>query len=136
MHERTTHTQWLLSTKYILSKIMFLKRLFEERFRWDTTNKKSEAIPIVFTKNRSAQRTYVGVAFFLLFWTLHVKARFQPKAVFTSLNVAFVPISRSRFKQHQIPPFRTFTWNVLQFCINFWGIFGHSLNEIFSKRIG
>ena len=38
---------------------------------------------------------------------------FHLKAVFTSLNVAFVPISRSRFKQRLIPPLRTFT-NVLR----------------------
>ena len=53
-----------------------------------------------------------------------------------SLNVAFVPISRSCFKQCQIAPLRTFT-NVLRFCVNFWMIFGHSVNEIFfSQRIG
>ena len=45
----------------------------------------------------------------------HLKAGFHSQAVFTSLNVAFVPISRSRFKQRQIPPLRTFT-NVLWFC--------------------
>ena len=59
-----------------------------------------------------------------------IKAGFHLKAVFTSLNVAFVPISRSRFKQRQIPPLRTFT-NVLRFCVNFWMIFGHSVNVIF-----
>ena len=36
-----------------------------------------------------------------------------------SFNVAFVPISRSRFKQCQIAPLRTFS-NVLRFCVNFW----------------
>ena len=55
------------------------------------------------------------------------KAWFHLKVVFTSLNVAFVPISRSRFKQRQIPPLRTFT-NVLKFCVNFWVIFGHFAN--------
>ena len=38
-----------------------------------------------------------------------LKAGFYQKAALTSLNVAFVPISRSRFKQRQIPPLRTFT---------------------------
>ena len=59
-----------------------------------------------------------------------IKAGFHLKAVFMSFNVAFVPISRSRFKQCQIAPLRTFT-NVLRFCVNFWMIFGHSVNEIF-----
>ena len=58
------------------------------------------------------------------------KAGFHLKAVFTSLNVAFVPISHSRFKQRQIPPLRTFI-NVLRFCVNFWVISGHFVNEIF-----
>ena len=62
--------------------------------------------------------------------TFYLKAGFYLKAVFMSLNVAFVPISRSRFKHCQIAPFRTFT-NVLRFCVNFWMIFGHSVNEIF-----
>ena len=64
-----------------------------------------------------------------------VKAGFHLKAVFTSLNVAFVPISHSRFnfKQSQIPPLRTFT-NVLQFCVNFWVNFGHHVNEIFFSK--
>ena len=57
----------------------------------------------------------------------------SPEAVFTSLNVAFVPISRSRFKQRQIPPLRTFI-NVLRFCVNFWMIFGHFVNEIFFPK--
>ena len=55
---------------------------------------------------------------------------FHLKAVFTSLNLAFVPISRSRFKQHQIPTLRTFT-NVLPFGVNFGVIFGHFVNEMF-----
>ena len=59
-----------------------------------------------------------------------LKAGFHLKAVFMTFNVAFVPISRSRFKQCQIAPLRTFT-NVLRFCVNFWMIFGHSVNEIF-----
>ena len=61
---------------------------------------------------------------------------FHLKAVFTSLNLAFVPISRSRFKQHEIATLRTFT-NVLRFCVNFEVIFGHFVNEMFfSQRIG
>ena len=64
-----------------------------------------------------------------------LKAGFHLKAVFMSFNVAFVPISRSRFKRCQIAPLRTFT-NVLRFCVNFWMIFGHSVNEsFFSQRI-
>ena len=59
-----------------------------------------------------------------------LKAGFHLKAVFMSFNMAFVPISRSRFKQCQIAPLRTFT-NVLRFCLIFWMIFGHSVNEIF-----
>ena len=61
------------------------------------------------------------------------KAGFHLKAVFMSFNVAFVPISRSRFKQCQIAPLRTFT-NVLRFCVNFGMIFGHSVNEIFFSK--
>ena len=63
----------------------------------------------------------------------NIKAGFHLKAVFMSFNVAFVPISRSRFKQCQIAPLRTFT-NVLRFCVNFWMIFGHSVNEIFFSK--
>ena len=59
-----------------------------------------------------------------------IKAGFHLKAVFTSLNVAFVPISRLLFKQRQIPPLRTFS-NVLRFRVRFWMIFGHFGNEIF-----
>ena len=82
-------------------------------------------------------RTYVSWTGWKQGWIVRkpVKARFHLKAVFTSLHVAFVPISRSRFKQRQIPPLRTFT-NVLRFCVNFWMIFGHFVNDIFfSQRI-
>ena len=116
----------IISQKYVVSQIEFISG--------QNLTGESERHPCVFftpwSKNRSAWRTYVGVALFLLFWTLQVKAGFQMKAVFTSLNVAFVPLSRSHFKQHQIPSFRTYT-NVLGFCVNFWVIFGHFLNEIF-----
>ena len=64
------------------------------------------------------------VYIFVYFLSLQLeilKAGFHLKAVFTSLNVAFVPISRSRFGERQIPPLRTFT-NVLRFCVNFWVI--------------
>ena len=44
------------------------------------------------------------------------------KAVFTSLNTAFLPISRSRFKRRQIPMLITLS-TVWQFCVNFWVIF-------------
>ena len=53
-----------------------------------------------------------------------VKVGFHLKAVLASLNMAFVPISHSRFKQRQFLPFRTLR-NVLQFCVNFWVTFGH-----------
>ena len=53
-----------------------------------------------------------------------IKAGFYQKAVLTSLNMACVPISRSRFKQRQILAFRSLT-NVLRFCVKFWVIFGH-----------
>ena len=53
---------------------------------------------------------------------ISVKAGVNVKAVFTSLNTAFLPISRSRFKRRQIPMLITLstTW---QFCVNFWVIF-------------
>ena len=58
------------------------------------------------------------------------------KAVLTSLNMALLPISRSRFKQHQIPQLNSLT-NVWQFCVNFWVIFGRFGKEIFfSEKIG
>ena len=44
------------------------------------------------------------------------------KAVFTSLNTAFLPISRSRFKRRQIPMLITLS-TIWQFCVNFWVIF-------------
>ena len=77
---------------------------------------------------RSTGNTYSGTRELTL--KCKFKAGFHLKAVFMSFNVAFVPISRSRFKQCQIAPLRTFT-NVLRFCVNFWMIFGHSVNEIF-----
>ena len=49
-----------------------------------------------------------------------VKAGFHLKTVLTSLNMAFVPISSSRFKQRKIPPY------VLRHCVKFW--------EFFEKR--
>ena len=51
-----------------------------------------------------------------------IKAGFYLRAFLRSLNVAFVP--RSRFKQRQIPPLRTFN-NALRFCVNFWVILRH-----------
>ena len=59
-----------------------------------------------------------------------VKVGFHLKAVLTSFNMAFVPISRSRFKQRQFPPLRTLR-SVLQFCVNFWVTLGHFGKEIF-----
>ena len=52
------------------------------------------------------------------------KAEFSLKAVLTSLNKALVPISRSRFKQRQFSPFRTFN-QCFAVCVYFWVIFGH-----------
>ena len=50
------------------------------------------------------------------------KAGVHVKAVFTSLNTAFLPISRSRFKRRQIPMLITLS-TIWQFCVNFWVIF-------------
>ena len=53
---------------------------------------------------------------------LRLKAGVNVKAVFTSLNTAFLPISRSRFKRRQIPMLITLS-TIWQFCVNFWVIF-------------
>ena len=58
-----------------------------------------------------------------------VKVGFYLKAVLTSLKMAFLPISRSCFKQRQIPPFKTII-NVLRFYGNIWVIWGHFWKEI------
>ena len=64
------------------------------------------------------------------------KAGVNVKAVLTSLNTAFLPISRSRFKRHKISLLMSLT-TVWRFCVNFWVIFGHFGKEIFfSQRIG
>ena len=52
----------------------------------------------------------------------YIKAGVNVKAVFTSLNTAFLPISRSRFKRRQIPSLITLS-TIWQFCVNFWEIF-------------
>ena len=57
------------------------------------------------------------------------------KAVFTSLNTAFLPISRSRFKRRQIPMLITFS-TIWQFCVNFGGFLGVLGKRDFSQRIG
>ena len=55
------------------------------------------------------------------------------KAVFTSLNTAFLPISRSRFKRRQIPMLITLS-TIWQFCVNFWVILGVlGKRDFFSK---
>ena len=54
--------------------------------------------------------------------SLSIKAGVNVKAVFTSLNTAFLPISRSRFKRRQIPMLKTLS-TIWQFCVNFWVIF-------------
>ena len=51
-----------------------------------------------------------------------VKAGVNVKAVFTSLNTVFLPISRSRFKRRQIPMLITLS-TIWQFCVNIWVIF-------------
>ena len=53
---------------------------------------------------------------------VQLKAGVNVKAVFTSLNTAFLPISRSRFKRRQIPMLKTLS-TICQFCVNFWVIF-------------
>ena len=58
------------------------------------------------------------------------KAGVHVKAVLTSFNTAFLPISRSRFKRHKISLFISLT-TVWRFCVNFWVIFGHFGKEIF-----
>ena len=65
-----------------------------------------------------------------------IKAGVNVKAVFTSPNTAFLPISRSRFKRRQIPMLITLS-TIWQFCVNFWVIFRLFWEgEIFSQRIG
>ena len=56
------------------------------------------------------------------FYKTILKAGVNVKAVFTSLNTAFLPISRSRFKRRQIPMLITLS-TIWQFCVNFWVIF-------------
>ena len=51
-----------------------------------------------------------------------LKVGVNVKAVFTSLNTAFLPISRSRFKRRQIPMLITLS-TIWQFCVHFWVIF-------------
>ena len=62
-----------------------------------------------------------------------LKAGVNVKAVFTSLNTAFLPISRSRFMRRQIPSLIALS-TIWQFCVNFWvflGVLGK--RDIFSK---
>ena len=59
-----------------------------------------------------------------------LKAEVNVKAVLTSLNTAFLPISPSRFKRHLISLLISLT-TVLQFSVNFWVIFGYFGKEIF-----
>lgn len=54
-----------------------------------------------------------------LFTEILVKAGFYLKTVLTSLDMTFLPMSCSRFKEREIPLFKTIA-NVLRFCINFW----------------
>ena len=54
--------------------------------------------------------------------TCYLKAGVNVKAVFTSPNTAFLPISRSRFKRRQIPMLITLS-TIWQFCVNFWVMF-------------
>ena len=45
--------------KLILSTIIFITRLFKERFRLDTTNRRREVIPKVFNINDWAKLSYI-----------------------------------------------------------------------------
>ena len=58
------------------------------------------------------------------------KAGVHVKAVLTSPNTAFLPISQSRFKRHLISLLISLT-TVWRFCVNVWVIFGHFGKEIF-----
>ena len=58
-----------------------------------------------------------------------VKAGVHAKAVLTSLNTAFLPISRSRFKQRLIFVLITIT-TIWRFCVNIWMVFWHFGKEI------
>ena len=49
-----------------------------------------------------------------------LKAELYLKAFLTSLNMAFLPISRLRFKQRQIAPFETITNVLCTFAGDFW----------------
>ena len=55
------------------------------------------------------------------------------KAVLTFLNMAFLPISRSRFKQRWILMLILAT-TVKRFCVNFGVIFGHIWKVIFFSK--
>ena len=60
----------------------------------------------------------------------YLKAEENVKAVLTSLNMASLPISCSRFKQRQILTLKTLT-SVLRFCANLLvGDFGQFGKEI------
>ena len=56
-----------------------------------------------------------------------IRAGVHMKAVLSS---AFLPISRSHFKQRKISKLTTIT-TVRRFCANFWVIFGHFGKELF-----
>ena len=57
-----------------------------------------------------------------------LKAEVQVKTVMTSLNTAFLPISRSRFKLNLYAHFINHCW---QFCVNFWAFLERDI--FFSK---
>ena len=54
-------------------------------------------------------------------------------AVLTSINTAFLPISRSCFGQRLISLLIPIT-TVWQFCVNVWVIFGHFGKEVFFSQ--
>ena len=60
-----------------------------------------------------------------------VKAGVNVKAVLTSLNTAFMPISRSRRFQATLLPLLISLTTVWQFGVNFWVIFEYFGKEIF-----
>ena len=68
-------------------------------------------------------------------YNFKLKARVHLNAVFSSLNIDLMLITRSRFKQLKIPMVITRSY-VVGYFVNFGGIFGYIWEEIFfSQRI-
>ena len=82
-------------------------------------------------KNKKIQRCYLFCSSSRS--TMHyLKARVHVKAVLTSFNTAFLPISQSRFKRHLISLLISLT-TVWRFCVKFWAFWRR---DIFSQRMG